>query len=74
MPRVAYIKKKKRLALALRIKKLNKEAEPCSYCLCLSRCCLLDYSESSRCSEYVRSRVSYNSKGPKVPVVYKQVF
>jgi hypothetical protein len=42
MPRVVYIKKKKRLALALRIKKLNKEAKPCSYCLRLSRWYLLD--------------------------------
>ncbi len=73
MPRVVYIKKKERLALALRIKKSNKEAKPCSYCLCLSRWCLLDYSKSSRYSEYVRSRISYNSKGPKVPVVRKRV-
>ncbi len=73
MPRVIYIKKKERLALALYIKKLNKEADPCSYCLRLSRRCLLDRSESSRCSEYVRSRIPCNSKGPKVPVVRKQV-
>ncbi len=73
MPRVIYIKKKKRLALALRIKKSNKEAKPCSYYLCLSRRCLLDYSKSSRCSKYVRSRISCNSKDPKVPIVYKQV-
>ncbi len=72
MPRIAYIKKKERLALALRIKKSNKEAEPCSYCLRLSRRCLLDRSKS-RCSEYVCSRISCDSKGPKVPVVRKQI-
>ncbi len=73
MPRVAHIKKKESLALALRIKKSNKEAEPCSYCLRLSRRCLLDRSESSRCSEYVRSRISCDSRGPKASVVRKQV-
>ncbi len=74
MPRVAYIKKKERLTLVLRIKKSNKEAKPCSYYLCLSRRCLLDYSESSRYSEYVYSFISCNSKGPKVPIVRKQVY
>jgi hypothetical protein len=73
MPRITYIKKKERLALALRIKKLNKEADPCSYCLRLSRRCLLDCSELFYCSKYVRSRIPCNSKGPKVPVVRKQV-
>ncbi len=73
MPRVAYIKKKERLALALRIKKSNLEAESCSYYLRLSRCCLLDRSELSRCSKYIYSRISCNSKGLKVPVVRKQV-
>jgi hypothetical protein len=73
MPRVAYVKKKERLALALRIEKSNKEAEPCSYCLRLSRRCLLNRSESSRCSECVRSRISCDSNSPKVPAVRKQV-
>ncbi len=73
MPRVTHIKKKERLALALRIKISNKEAKPCSYCLRLSRRCLLDCSKSSRCSKYVYSRISCNSKGPKAPIVRKQV-
>jgi hypothetical protein len=47
MPYIVYIKKKERLVLALRIKKLNKEAETYSYYLCLSRYYFLDLSKSS---------------------------
>jgi hypothetical protein len=32
MPSAKYLKVKERLTLALRIKNLNKEANPCLYC------------------------------------------
>jgi len=50
MPRILYKKKKERLVLALRIKNSNLEAELYSYHLRYSRYCLINCSESLRCS------------------------
>ncbi len=67
MPSATHKKVKERIALALRIENLNKEAEPCSRCRRNSRRCLVDLKESPRCSECVRSKRACNSSGPKVP-------
>ncbi len=66
MPSATYKKVKERIALTLRIKNLNKEAEPCSRCRRNSRRCLVNLKESPRCSEYVRSKRAYDSSSPKV--------
>ncbi len=66
MPSATHKKVKERIALALRIKNSNKEAEPCSRCRRNSCRCLVDLKESPRCSEYVCSKRAYNSSSPKV--------
>ncbi len=74
MPFAAHKKVKERIALAMRIEISNKEAEPCSRCRRNSRRCLLDLKESSRCSEYIRSKRLYDSRGlKKPPVILKRV-
>ncbi len=60
-----HLKVKERLALVLRIKNLNKEANPCLYYCRQARRCLIDLKESSRYSKYVRSKCLYNSPGLK---------
>jgi hypothetical protein len=74
MPSAVYKKAKERIALVLRIKNLNKEAELCS-CYRRNSCrCLVDSKESPRYSEYVCSKYSYDSQRPKkIPIVLKQV-
>ena len=67
MSPVAYKKRKERLALALRIESLNREALPCSYCRSHSRRCLMNRSESLRYSECVRSKRPCDSLGYKPP-------
>jgi hypothetical protein len=74
MPSTKYIKVKERLILTLRIKNLNKEANPCSYYYKQVRCYLIDLKESSYYSKYVYLKYSYNSSGLKTaPIVRKQV-
>jgi hypothetical protein len=63
MPSAKHLKAKERIALTLRIENSNKEVIPCSYCRRQARRCLIDLKESSRCSEYVRSKYLYNSSG-----------
>ena len=63
MPSVAHIKRKERLALAMRIEAANRLAQTCSYCRKQSRKCLLELKESSRCSECVRSKRSCDTAG-----------
>jgi hypothetical protein len=67
MSPVAHKKKKERLALALRIERVNCEAVPCSYCRSQSRRCLISRPDSSRCSECIRSKRSCDSPGPRAP-------
>jgi hypothetical protein len=50
----------------LRIKNLNKEAEPCSRYRRNSRRYLVDLKESPRYSKYVCSKRAYNSSSPKI--------
>ncbi len=74
MPSTIHKKVKERIVLVLRIKKLNKEAEPCSRYRRNSRRCLVDLKESSKYSEYICSKRSYDSRGlKKTPIVLKQV-
>jgi hypothetical protein len=74
MPSAKHLKVKERLALALRIENSNKEAIPCSYCRQQARRCLIDPKESSRCSECVRSKRSYDSSGLKtVSIIQRRV-
>ncbi len=74
MPSAAHKKVKERIALAIRIKNLNKEAETCSRYRRNSCQCLVDLKESSKYSEYVRSKRPYNSQGLKKPfIILKQV-
>jgi hypothetical protein len=51
-------KKKERINLARRIEAGGTEMIPCSHCEKENRRCLVDSSESKRCSECVRSKVS----------------
>ncbi len=72
MPSAIYKKVKERIMLVIRIKILNKEVEPCSYCRRNSRQCLVDSKESTRYSEYICSKRPYDSRGLKeTPVVLK---
>jgi hypothetical protein len=74
MPSATYKKVKERIALVIRIKNSNKEAEPCSRCRRNSRQCLVDLRKSSRYSEYVCSKRLCDSRGPKkLPVILKRV-
>ncbi len=66
MPSVTHKKVKERIALVLRIKNLNKEAEPCSRCRRNSCRCLINLKESPRCSEYVCSKRVCDSSSLKV--------
>ncbi len=70
MSSTKYLKVKKCLILALRIKNLNKEANPCSYYCRQVRRYLIDLKESSYYSEYVCLKHSYNSSGLKtIPII-----
>ncbi len=74
MSSAIYKKAKERIALTLRIKKLNKEAELCSCYRLNSRRCLVDLKESPRYSEYIRSKRACDLSSPKlVYLVIKQV-
>ncbi len=74
IPSAIYKKAKERIALTLRIKKLNKEAELYSRYRLNSRRCLVDLKESSRYSEYIRSKRVCDLSSPKlVYLVIKRV-
>jgi hypothetical protein len=74
MPSTLHKKVKERIVLVIRIKTLNKEAELCSRCRRNSRQCLVDLKESSKYSEYVRSKRLYDSRGlKKLPIILKRV-
>ncbi len=73
MPSQSHIKRKERLALALRIETLGRQAKPCSYCTKHSRKCLLSLSLSTRCSECVRFKRACDSKGYHEPMIFKRV-
>ncbi len=74
MPSTTHKKVKERIALVIRIKNLNKEAELYSYCRRNSRQCLVDLKESSKYSEYVCSKRLCDSRGSKkLPVILKRV-
>ncbi len=74
MPSTIYKKAKERIALILRIKKLNKEAEPCSCCRLNSRRYLVDPKESPRYLEYIYSKKACDLSSPKlVYLVIKRV-
>ncbi len=66
MPSALHKKGKERIALVLRIKKLNKEAELYSRCRRNSRRCLVDSKESPRYSEYICFKRACNSLSLKV--------
>jgi hypothetical protein len=66
MPFSKHLKVKECLALTLRIKNLNKEANPCLYYRRQVRRYLIDPKESSYYSEYVYLKHLYNSSGLKV--------
>ncbi len=61
MPSAIYKKAKKRIILVLRIKKLNKEADPYSCYRRNSRQYLVDLKESSKYSEYICLKRPYDS-------------
>ncbi len=74
MPFLVYKKVKKRIALVLRIKKLNKEAELCSCYRRNSRRYLVNSKKFLRCSKYICLKRPYDSRGPKkTPVILKRV-
>ena len=60
---VAQVKRKQRIALALRIESAARPAKTCSFCRSLSRTCFVDLSLSKRCSECVRSKHDCDSSG-----------
>jgi len=74
MPSTIYKKAKKKITLVLRIKKLNKKAELCSYYRRNSRRYLVDSKESPKYSKYICFKRACNSLSSKVlrPVI-KQV-
>jgi hypothetical protein len=65
MPFAKHLKVKERLVLALRIKNLNKKANPYLYYRRQARCYLIDLKESSYYSEYVYLKCLYNLLGLK---------
>ena len=71
---IAHVKKKERIALALRIKKSSRPTQPCSFCKKQARRCLLNKSESSRCSECVRSKRSCDFGGYHEVVIYRPIY
>jgi hypothetical protein len=76
MPSVSHIKRKERIALALRIESSARPGKTCSFCVKRSRSCWLDLGLSSRCSECVRSKRHCDSEGypePAVPIIRKPV-
>jgi hypothetical protein len=66
---VIYKKRKKRLALALCIKKTNRKAWIYLYYWSYSCYYLIDQTELSCYSEYIRSKISCDSSGYKTPLV-----
>jgi hypothetical protein len=71
--RIAHRKRKERIALAIRIERSNRDAQTCSHCRAQGRRCLLDKSESLRCSECVRATIPCDTTGYKRPVVPRKV-
>jgi hypothetical protein len=63
MPSVSHQKKKQRIALAVRIEKAGRAAQPCSFCRSQSRKCFLNLQEGARCSECVRSKRACDTTG-----------
>ena len=55
------MKRKQRIALALRIESTARPTKTCSFYRSLSRTCFVDLSLSKRYSEYVRSKHDYGS-------------
>ena len=58
---VAQVKRKQRIALALRIESTARPTKTCSFYRSLSRTCFVDLSLSKRYSEYVHSKHDYDS-------------
>jgi hypothetical protein len=70
MPSSKHLKVKERLILMLRIKNLNKKANPCLYYRRQVRRYLINLKESSYYSEYIYLKRSYNSSGLKIiPII-----
>jgi hypothetical protein len=70
MSSTKHLKVKERLILALHIKNLNKEANPCLHYYRQVRRYLIDLKESSRYSKYVCLKRSYNSSSLKtIPII-----
>jgi hypothetical protein len=70
MPFTKYLKVKERLILMLRIKMLNKEANPYSYYRRQVCRYLIDLKESTYYSKYVYLKRSYNSSSLRTaPVI-----
>jgi len=77
MPSVSYIKRKERIALALRIESSARLGIYYSFYSKQSRSCWLDLNLSSRYSECVRSKRHCDSTGyqePPVPKIRKPVY
>jgi hypothetical protein len=71
---IIYKKRKKRLVLALYIKKTNRKIWIYLYYRSYSYYYLIDQGELSCYSEYIYSKISYDSPGYKTPPVsYKVV-